>query len=56
MRMSPGAMTLRILQTLGDLSNDKSTVVLPLPWEMLGGVAQSALKDGERMKVPQYGV
>jgi hypothetical protein len=35
---SPGAMTLRILQTLGDLSNDKSTVVLPLPWDLLSEV------------------
>lgn len=35
----PGAMTLRILQALGDMSNDKSTVVLPLPWDLLSDVA-----------------
>jgi hypothetical protein len=36
---APGAMTLRILQTLTDLSNDKSTIVLPLPWDLLSEVA-----------------
>ncbi len=36
---SPGAMTLRILQGLSDLSNDKSTVVLPLPWDLLSEMA-----------------
>jgi len=43
---SPGSMTLRILQTLSDLSNDKSTVVIPLPVDMLstlgGGRAVAA--------------
>lgn len=32
---SPGAMTLRVLQTLSDVSNDKSTVVIPVPVDML---------------------
>jgi len=32
---SPGAMTLRVLQTLSDVSNDKTTVVMPIPIEML---------------------
>ncbi|WP_027709493.1 SPFH domain-containing protein [Zooshikella ganghwensis] len=34
---SPGAMTLRILQTLSDISSDKSTVVVPIPIELLSG-------------------
>ena len=34
---SPGAMTLRVLQTLSDLSNSKSTVVIPIPMELLSG-------------------
>ncbi|HBN75178.1 MAG TPA: hypothetical protein DD473_05045 [Planctomycetaceae bacterium] len=32
---SPGAMTLRVLQTLSDVSNDKTTVVIPVPIDML---------------------
>lgn len=35
---SPGAMTLRILQTLSDMSNSKSTVVVPIPIELLSGL------------------
>ena len=35
---SPGAMTLRILQTLSDLSNSKSTVVIPLPIDLLSNI------------------
>ncbi|MBU2713969.1 SPFH domain-containing protein [Zooshikella harenae] len=34
---SPGAMTLRILQTLSDISSDKSTVVVPIPIDLLSG-------------------
>jgi len=34
---SPGAMTLRVLQSLSDLS-DKSTVVVPLPIDLLTGI------------------
>ena len=49
---SPGAMTLRILQSMTDLSNDKSTVVLPLPWEMLAGLAQSAVPVGSHGQEP----
>ena len=32
---SPGAMTLRILQTLSDVSSDKTTIVVPIPIELL---------------------
>ncbi|MDP7015612.1 MAG: SPFH domain-containing protein [Pirellulaceae bacterium] len=35
---SPGAMTLRILQTLSDLSNSKSTVVVPIPIDILSAL------------------
>lgn len=35
---SPGAMTLRILQTLSDMSNSKSTVVMPIPIDFLSGL------------------
>ncbi|MCP4116960.1 MAG: hypothetical protein GY737_16460 [Desulfobacteraceae bacterium] len=34
---SPGAMTLRILQTLNDISSDKSTIVVPIPMDLLSG-------------------
>ncbi len=47
---SPGAMTLRILQSLTDLSNDKSTIVLPLPWELLGSIAQSSQPIGPQQQ------
>jgi hypothetical protein len=40
---SPGALTLRVLQTLGDLSNQKSTIVVPLPWDLLAGSGGSGL-------------
>lgn len=32
---SPGAMTLRVLQTLSDVSNDKTTIVIPVPIDLL---------------------
>ncbi|MAT39591.1 MAG: hypothetical protein CL946_08295 [Ectothiorhodospiraceae bacterium] len=32
---SPGAMTLRVLQTLSDVSNDKTTIVVPVPIDLL---------------------
>jgi regulator of protease activity HflC (stomatin/prohibitin superfamily) len=35
LNQEPGALTLRVLQTLTDLSNDKATVVIPLPMDML---------------------
>ncbi|MCZ6793211.1 MAG: SPFH domain-containing protein [Planctomycetota bacterium] len=35
---SPGAMTLRVLQTLSDISNDKATVVIPIPVDMLSAL------------------
>jgi len=39
---SPGAMTLRVLQTLSDVSNDKTTVVVPIPIDMLTREATGA--------------
>lgn len=42
---SPGAMTLRILQSMSDLSNEKSTIVLPLPWDMLGGQTRQQVQE-----------
>ncbi len=42
---SPGALTLRVLQTLGDLSNAKSTIVVPLPWDLLAGSGGGGLKQ-----------
>ena len=32
---APGAMTLRVLQTLSDVSNDKTTILMPIPIDML---------------------
>jgi hypothetical protein len=37
---SPGALTLRVLQSLTDLSNEKSTIVVPVPWDLLGGIKE----------------
>jgi len=34
--VAPGAMTLRVLQTISDVSNSKSTVIVPIPIELLG--------------------
>lgn len=47
----PGAMTLRVLQTLSDVSNEKATIVVPIPIDMLGGLgnvaatAESSVKE-----------
>jgi regulator of protease activity HflC (stomatin/prohibitin superfamily) len=44
----PGAMTLRVLQTLNDISNTKSTVVVPIPVDFmttLKSFAPQILKD-----------
>jgi hypothetical protein len=49
---SPGAMTLRILQTLSDLSNDKATVVLPLPWDLLSELAGKLKADAPQLAAP----
>lgn len=45
---APGAMTLRVLQTLSDVSNDKSTVIIPLPVDILNklGGDGAALGNG----------
>jgi regulator of protease activity HflC (stomatin/prohibitin superfamily) len=45
---SPGALTLKVLQTLSDLSNSKSTVVIPLPWDLLQSSAKSVLGQAEQ--------
>ncbi len=46
---SPGAMTLRVMQTLSDVSNDKSTVIMPIPIDLLnalgGGKGLAGLTD-----------
>jgi len=39
---SPGAMTLRVLQTLSDVSNDKTTIVIPVPIDLLTRQSPSA--------------
>ncbi|MCG6156671.1 SPFH domain-containing protein [Rubinisphaera margarita] len=44
---SPGAMTLRVLQTLSDVSNDKTTVVMPIPIELLT-MFQNQRSEGDR--------
>ena len=31
---SPGALSLRMLQSMTDMSNSKSTIVIPIPWEL----------------------
>lgn len=42
----PGAMELRYMQTLSAIASDKSTtIVFPLPIELLGGVAAQMRKD-----------
>jgi len=38
-------LTLRVLQTLGDLSNAKSTVVVPLPWDLMAGSSGDGLQQ-----------
>ncbi len=43
---SPGAMTLRVMQTLSDVSNDKSTVVLPIPIDLLNALGGNGIHLG----------
>ncbi|MDE3735388.1 MULTISPECIES: slipin family protein [Pseudomonas] len=44
----PGAMQLRYMQTLGSIANDKTTtIVFPLPVELLGGMQKRRQKDQE---------
>jgi len=54
---SPGAMTLRVLQTLSDVSNDKTTVIVPIPVDMLamlgGGSPASAARAAALTDVEQ---
>lgn len=50
---APGAMTLRVLQTLSDVSNDKSTVVIPIPVDMLSqGGGTSAVTPSPETSYP----
>jgi regulator of protease activity HflC (stomatin/prohibitin superfamily) len=43
----PGAMQLRYMQTLAGIAGDKSsTIVFPLPLELLGGMAELASRRG----------
>jgi regulator of protease activity HflC (stomatin/prohibitin superfamily) len=43
----PGAMQLRTLQTLGSIAGDKSsTIVFPLPMDVLAGLTLPPRKDG----------
>lgn len=43
----PGAMQLRTLQTLGSIAGDKSsTIVFPLPMDVLAGLTLAPRKDG----------
>jgi len=43
----PGAMQLRYMQTLAGIAGDKSsTIVFPLPLELLGGMAELAARRG----------
>lgn len=58
---SPGAMTLRILQTLSDVSSDKTTIVIPIPIDLLsrtGGdsAATALVPDAGRAKETSDGV
>lgn len=45
---SPGSMTLRILQALTDMSNSKSTIVVPIPIDLL-----TNLKGADEVNVPK---
>ena len=52
---APGAMTLRILQTLSDMSNDKSTIVVPIPMDILSGnipVKQTDPGETQKQAIP----
>jgi regulator of protease activity HflC (stomatin/prohibitin superfamily) len=43
----PGAMQLRYMQTLGAIAGDKSsTIVFPLPMDLIAGMKETARKDG----------
>ena len=43
-----GAMQLRYMQTLGSIATDKTTtIVFPLPVDLLGGIAKGGRKDQE---------
>jgi regulator of protease activity HflC (stomatin/prohibitin superfamily) len=45
----PGAMQLRYMQTLSNIAGDKaSTIVFPLPMELLGGMAELVAKIPSR--------
>ena len=45
----PGAMQLRYMQTLGSIAGDKSsTIVFPLPMELLAGVRDAASHSGSK--------
>jgi regulator of protease activity HflC (stomatin/prohibitin superfamily) len=45
----PGAMQLRYMQTLSNIAGDKaSTIVFPLPMELLGGMSELAAKIPSR--------
>jgi len=51
---SPGALTLKVLQALSDLSNSKSTVVIPLPWDLLQGGAKGLVEQsGQAVAAPK---
>lgn len=52
---SPGAMTLRILQTLSDVSSDKTTIVIPIPIDLLNraggpGAPSELVPDAHRLQ------
>lgn len=48
---SPGAMTLRILQTLSDVSNDKTTILMPIPIDMLTAFRAGAEPSFDQLDV-----
>jgi regulator of protease activity HflC (stomatin/prohibitin superfamily) len=52
----PGAMQLRYMQTLGSIAGDKtSTIVFPLPIEMLGGLAETLVNTNVSARPDQDG-
>lgn len=48
---SPGALTLRVLQSLTDMSNSKSTVVMPIPIELFPNGMNNVLNQTESSQV-----
>jgi len=44
---SPGALTLRTLQALSDISNEKSTVVIPIPIELLSNFSWNSAQNNQ---------